>query len=156
MLSRTRFRASAASSIPAAVLIWGGHEPVTKIAFDGIVDRVTDAGANRVRLLKLDCEGSESPVLLTSQRLGLVDEICGEFHEIGGRISTSATIVRPGPSAFALDNYTKFTIDELVAYLEQAGFTVTHRRHRRPTGSRGLVLFFATRKPDEAKRSGHR
>ena len=83
-------------------VIWGGHEPVAKIAFDEIVDRVTENGKNRVRLLKLDCEGSEWPVLLTSQRLGLIDEICGEFHEIGGQfleISEDRPARQPGKVA---------------------------------------------------------
>ena len=66
-------------------VIWGGGEPVAKVAFDEIVDRVTNHGERRVRLLKLDCEGAEWPILLTSQRLDLIDEICGEFHEIGGQ-----------------------------------------------------------------------
>ena len=65
-------------------VIWGGGEPVAKVAFDDIVDRVTNRGEHRVRLLKLDCEGAEWPNLLTSQRLHLISEICGEFHEIGG------------------------------------------------------------------------
>ena len=40
----------------------------------------------------------------------------------------------------------KFTIDVLVDTLKDAGFTVTYRRHTRPTGSlEGLGLFFATR-----------
>ncbi len=36
----------------------------------------------RVRLLKLDCEGSEWPILLHSKNLHCVEEICGEFHEM--------------------------------------------------------------------------
>ena len=52
-----------------------------------------------------------------------------------------------GP-VFSLGGTTKFTIDVLVGCLERAGFTVTHRRHMRPTGAlEGLGLFFATRAP---------
>jgi hypothetical protein len=127
-------------------VIWGSGEPVAKIAFDEIVDRVTNRGEHRVRLLKLDCEGAEWPILLTSQRLGLIDEICGEFHEIGGQyleIGEDRTERQP---VFTFENVEKFTIDVLVDYLTDAGFTVTWHRHTRPTGSpEGLGLFFATR-----------
>ena len=127
-------------------VVWGSGEPVAKIAFDDIVDRVTNHGEHRVRLLKLDCEGAEWPILLTSQRLGLIDEICGEFHEIGGQfleISEDRPVQEP---VFGFANVEKFTIDVLVEYLTDAGFTVTWHRHTRPTGSpEGLGLFFATR-----------
>jgi FkbM family methyltransferase len=127
-------------------VIWGSGEPVAKIAFDEIVDRATGHGEHRVRLLKLDCEGAEWPILLTSQRLHLIDEICGEFHEIGGQfleIGEDRTGKRP---VFAFENVDKFTIDVLVDTLSDAGFTVSWHRHRRPSGSlEGLGLFFATR-----------
>jgi FkbM family methyltransferase len=128
-------------------VIWGRGEPVAKIAFDEIVDRVTDHGEHRVRLLKLDCEGAEWPVLMTSQRLGLIDEICGEFHEIGGQyleISEGRTEKQP---VFSFANVEKFTIEVLVNHLSEAGFSVTWNRHKRPTGAlEGLGLFFATPK----------
>jgi FkbM family methyltransferase len=127
-------------------VVWGSGEPVTKIAFDEIVDRVTNHGERPVRLLKLDCEGAEWPILLTSQRLGLIDEICGEFHEIGGQFLEVGED-RPGQApVFSFANVEKFTIDVLVDYLEEAGFTVTWRREIRPNGSpEGRGLFFATR-----------
>ena len=127
-------------------VVWGSGEPVAKIAFDEIVDRATNYGERPVRLLKLDCEGAEWPILLTSQRLGLIREICGEFHEIGGQfleISEDRPAKQP---IFSFANVEKFTIDVLVDTLSDAGFTVTWCRHRRPTGSlEGLGLFFATR-----------
>ena len=127
-------------------VVWGGSEPVRKVAFDEIVDLVTDHGEHQVRLLKLDCEGAEWPILLTSQRLHLIREICGEFHEIGGEfpeISEGRAAKHP---LFSLRDSAKYTIEGLVAHLEAAGFTVTYSRHRRPTGAvEGLGLFFATR-----------
>ncbi len=127
-------------------VVWGSGEPVAKVAFDEIVDRVTNRGEHRVRLLKLDCEGAEWPILLTSQRLGLISEICGEFHEIGGQyleISEDRTETQP---VFSFANVDKFTIDLLVDVLTDAGFTVTWHRHTRPGGApEGLGLFFATR-----------
>jgi FkbM family methyltransferase len=127
-------------------VVWGSGEPVAKIAFDDIVDRVTDHGEHRVRLLKLDCEGAEWPILLTSQRLGLIDEICGEFHEIGGQFLEISEGRSEQEPVFSFATVQKFTIDVLVDTLKDAGFTVTWRRHTRPTGApEGLGLFFATR-----------
>ncbi len=127
-------------------VIWGEGEPVPKLAFDEIVDLATNNGEKRVRLLKLDCEGAEWPILLTSQRLHLVDEICGEFHEIGGpflEIGEERPLSKP---IFRDERLAKFTVDRLAQFLNDAGFAVTYRRHRRPTGAiEGLGLFFAAR-----------
>jgi FkbM family methyltransferase len=129
-------------------VLWGGGEPVAKIAFDEIVDRVTDHGRKRVRLLKLDCEGAEWPILLTSQRLDRIAEICGEFHEIGGSFPEIGEDRAANAPRFALTNVTSFTIDVLVRHLTDAGFAVTYRRHTRPNGAlEGMGLFFATREP---------
>ena len=56
---------------------------VPTIAFDNVLDRASEQGRRRIRLLKLDCEGSEYPILFTSKNLEFIDEIVGEFHEIG-------------------------------------------------------------------------
>jgi hypothetical protein len=49
---------------------------------------------------------------------------------------------------FKSDRVTRFTIDELVRFLQEAGFHVTHFRHRRPDGAlEGLGLFFARAEP---------
>jgi FkbM family methyltransferase len=79
---------------------------------------------HRIRLLKLDCEGSEFPILLTSKRLRQVDEIVGEFHEFGGEFDQCA-------SNFQLPNYDSYTIDLLLAHLQSQGFTTEYRRHER-------------------------
>lgn len=70
---------------------------VRAVPFDSIVDFATMEGRERVRLLKLDCEGSEYAILMTSNRLHLIDEIVGEYHEIGrgksyGEISSAACV----------------------------------------------------------------
>ncbi len=127
-------------------VIWRSGEPVAKIAFDEIVDRATNHGEHRVRLLKLDCEGAEWPILLTSQRLGLIDEIRGEFHEIGGQFLEIGEDRAGQQPVFSFANVEKFTIDVLVDFLRDAGFVVTWHRERRPTGSlEGRGLFFAAR-----------
>jgi hypothetical protein len=129
-------------------VVWGGGEPVAKLAFDDIVDAVTNRGESRVRLLKLDCEGAEWPILLTSRRLDRIDEICGEFHEIGGPYLEIGEDRPAQEPVFARKDRARFTIDVLVRCLEDAGFSVTYRRHRRPSGAlEGLGLFFATRGP---------
>jgi FkbM family methyltransferase len=127
-------------------VIWRSGEPVVKIPFDEIVDRATNHGEHRVRLLKLDCEGAEWPILLTSQRLGLIDEIRGEFHEIGGQFLEIGEDRAGQQPVFSFANVEKFTIDVLVDFLRDAGFAVTWHRERRPTGSlEGRGLFFAAR-----------
>jgi FkbM family methyltransferase len=129
-------------------VMWGEGEPVSKVAFDDVVDRVTGGGERRVRLLKLDCEGAEWPILLTSQRLHLVDEIVGEFHELGGPFLEIGEERPAKAQVFHSDRVAAFSVEELVRFLEEAGFSVTYRRHRRPDGAlEGLGLFFATREP---------
>jgi FkbM family methyltransferase len=126
-------------------VIWGVGEPVPKIALDELVDAITNHGEKRVRLLKLDCEGAEWPIVLTSRRLHLLDEICGEFHEIGGQFPEISED-RPSKQPIFCAGRAKYTIDELVRVLNEAGFAVTYRRHTRPTGAlEGLGLFFAKR-----------
>lgn len=61
----------------------------------------------QVRLLKLDCEGAEFPILLTSHRLRQVQEIVGEYHE-----------------------HDMYIIASLEQHLLKQGFQVTHQRHR--------------------------
>lgn len=56
--------------------------PVRTISLDEILFEVTDGLKKKIRLLKLDCEGSEYPILFTSQHLDVVEEICGEYHEV--------------------------------------------------------------------------
>jgi FkbM family methyltransferase len=133
-------------------VIWPIGEPIAKIAFDEIIDLVTNGGEKRVRLVKLDCEGAEWPILLTSARLDLIDEICGEFHEIGGQyleISEGRSSKEP---LFSYEDSAVFIIELLVTYLTAAGFSVTYKRHCRPTGQlEGLGLFFAKRTPAETK-----
>lgn len=48
--------------------------PVTTIGLDQIIDN------REVRILKIDCEGSEFPILLTSKQLKNIAFIAGEYH----------------------------------------------------------------------------
>ena len=55
--------------------VFGGEGSVIQtVAFDDII------GDTNVRLVKMDCEGSEWPILMTSQRLAQVQEFVGEWH----------------------------------------------------------------------------
>jgi FkbM family methyltransferase len=112
--------------------------PVDVAAFDDVIRDVTDGGKKRVKLLKIDCEGAEFPILLTSRMLHVIDNIHGEFHEAGGDYE-NATI----PKRARVPGYSRFTIDELTGVLQQAGFRVTSLRH----DSTHMGLFFATREP---------
>jgi FkbM family methyltransferase len=133
-------------------VMWGAGDPVAKVPLDDVIDLATRHGERRVRLLKLDCEGAEWPALLTSRRLHLIDEIVGEFHEIGGTFVEIGEDRRSNTPVFHTDRVARFTIDELVRTLQDEGFHVTHCRHRRPDGAlEGLGLFFASR----AQRHGH-
>lgn len=135
-------------------VIWGVGERVEKIALDDIVDLATNNREERVRLLKLDCEGAEWPILMTSQRLDAVDEICGEFHEIGGRyLEISEDRERQEP-IFRAPGPAGFTVGMLMTLLNKAGFATTYHRHRRPSGAlEGLGLFFARRGSTERERA---
>ncbi len=77
-----------------------------------------------IRLLKLDCEGSEFPILLTSKRLDQVEEIVGEFHEFGGDYDQCT------PN-FQLLDYDRYTVETLLSHLQSQGFMTESHRHRR-------------------------
>jgi len=93
----------------------GKSTPV--IALDDLI------AEHQIRLLKLDCEGAEFPILLTSNRLRQVDEIVGEFHEFCGDFDQC----QPN---FQLHNNKRYTVDMLLAYLQSQGFTTEVKRHQ--------------------------
>lgn len=84
---------------------------IQAIPFDDLIDRVTSDG-RRVRLVKLDCEGAEWPILLTSRRLDRIETLCGEYH-----LGTLGNLYRVG-------DQTAFQPEQLVECLEQQGFRV--------------------------------
>ena len=103
-------------------------EPVPVRAFDELVTQAT-RGGGRIQMLKLDCEGSEWPILLTSRMLHLVDSICGEYH-----LGTDS-------EPFAVAGYPAFTPHLLDRYLSEHGFEVRLQESKNPC----LGLFFAER-----------
>ena len=72
-------------------------------------------GDYKVRMLKLDCEGSEFPILLTSSKLDQVEEIYGEYHEMNV------------PSHLNMP-YEKFTMSLLERHLREKGFDIITTR----------------------------
>jgi FkbM family methyltransferase len=96
-------------------------DAVETVPLDDVLDEASEAGKHSVYLLKLDCEGGEWPILFTSERLSLCENIVGEYHclEWDGK--------RRGP-------------DDLCRLLVGHGFEV----HTSPS-SDGLGLFWATR-----------
>lgn len=104
-------------------------ERLDLIAFDDIVRDVTSNGQKRIRLVKIDCEGCEFPILLTSRLLHLIDNIHGEYH--GGVY----------PPAAHVDGLGRHTIEKLTKHLQAFGFRVESF----PTPNSDLGLFFATR-----------
>lgn len=119
--------------------VWSdGEVEVDAVPFDEVIREVTGGGEKRVRMLKVDCEGSEFPILFTSQSLHLIDDIRGEYHEFGGEHDEHRI-----PEAMKVQGYERFAIAELTEMLERAGFNVTSVRH----GDSNMGLFFATRKP---------
>ncbi len=83
------------------------------IALDEILGRF-----ERVKVLKLDCEGSEFPILLTSRLLSRVERIVGEFHEVS---KDNMQVVAPEARVPGVDEY---TITALTECLRGAGFEV--------------------------------
>jgi len=117
-------------------LIWDTDGPLVEaVPFDDVVDAITEGGRQRIDLMKIDCEGAEFPILLTSQHLHRIDRIVGEYHEL------RATL----PAHVRVAGYDEFSLEGLKAALERAGFTVTSQKQATATfGDFGL--FFAERR----------
>lgn len=87
-----------------------------------------------VRLLKVDCEGSEFPILLTSRALDRVQEIVGECHEI-----PPEDYARMAPEA-RLGGMREYRLEDLTNRLRDVGFLV----ETQPLGPR-MHMFYGTR-----------
>jgi FkbM family methyltransferase len=92
-------------------------QEVNRIPFDEIVRR-----AGTVDLLKIDAEGSEYPILLTSKTLDRIGEIVGEYHVVSG-VADSLAIAGH-----------EWNIRSLSRHLDSNGFVVQIRDN----GSLGL------------------
>lgn len=80
---------------------------VKTISFDDEIDRIlSETGFSRISLLKIDCEGSEYPILFNSKKLELVNVIVGEFHD------------------FDTAKFGRYNFDDLQQFLISKGFKV--------------------------------
>ncbi len=129
------WRSSDAANAGGGTLIWDADGPlVHTVPFDEVVAAVSDGGRRRIDLVKMDCEGAEFPVLLTSNQLHLVDRIVGEYHELRAEL----------PRHVRLPGCEQFTIEGLRSHLERAGFSVTVEEQATATFG-ALGLFYADR-----------
>jgi FkbM family methyltransferase len=96
--------------------------PVDTVGLDHVLSRL-----GPVRVLKLDVEGAEFPILLTASRLDLVDTIVGEYHEFS---EAQMNALAPG----ARVGHELYSADLLRHQLEAAGYDVTIRPSRDPLG----------------------
>ncbi len=105
-------------------------QSVGVVSFDDLVTSAVPSG-KRVRLLKLDCEGAEWPILFTTRTLDRIDAICGEYH------------LGEYPEPFHVPGYPAFTTEALERFLGKHGFRVViepNHHCRDPIGN-----FFAQR-----------
>jgi FkbM family methyltransferase len=109
--------------------------------FDDLVAAITSDG-QRIRLLKLDCEGAEWPILLTARTLDRIDAICGEYH------------LWEHPEVFHVSGFpTMYTPEVLASFLRKQGFHVTVQPH--PRSPQPIGNFFAHRSdPYRTSRQG--
>lgn len=108
-----------------------GYPVPGAISLDSAIREAASMSDNgRIRLVKLDVEGSEYPILYTTTKLELIDELVGEYHPHNA-----------APDVFA--GLPPFTMKDLGAYLRRCGFTVSwaDKGHEDP----GFGIFHATR-----------
>jgi FkbM family methyltransferase len=99
---------------------------VASVSLDELLAEASRNFDRRVRLLKLDCEGSEYPILFTSRHLEIVDEICGEYHVISPEEVPDRALTPVGR-----DQYNGFGLKE---FLEEEGFSVVLEPHSDTVG----------------------
>ncbi len=112
----------------ASVMLSGDYEEVACLAFDRLVAMLGEPD-----LVKLDCEGSEGPILHTSKLLGQCKIVTGEWH----------TMHDPAFQEHSPVEGITYSPESLKGVLEANGFSV----EMRSTAGTGLGLFTATRKP---------
>lgn len=95
---------------------------------DDILRMASACGRKRINILKLDCEGSEWPILFTSNLLSLVDSIVGEYHL---NIASSMPAIAGRP----------YNLETLRSVLELNGFEVEIESPK----EKEYNLFFARR-----------
>lgn len=95
----------------AETVVQGGSKKVSALPLDGFLEQ------RPIDLMKLDCEGSEYPILLTSRRLNAVKRLVGEWHPVDN----------PAPHAQVEGH--PLTIEELITHLKSQGYRVKRSDH---------------------------
>jgi FkbM family methyltransferase len=95
--------------------------PIPAISLDTLLMKIVEKEQKTIRLLKIDCEGAEWPILFTAQKLQVVQEVCGEFHEYGGEFDSETP-------PFSVAGLQRFTIEELIKFFEERAFSFTYSR----------------------------
>ncbi len=103
-----------------------GGESVSTIALDEVI------GEQTIDILKLDCEGSEFPILLTSQKLKQVKFITGEYH-----------LLEQIPPIALVDGYHQYTVGTLADLFTSLRFKVEFVPLKHPLFSATTGNFFA-------------
>jgi O-antigen chain-terminating methyltransferase len=121
----------------------GGHAvvyneaglPVHTVGLDDIIFEASDGFKRKIRLLKIDCEGAEYPILFTTTHLDYIEEICGEYHVVDSSVMPERAKVKGMAEEF--DGHA------LKKFLESAGWSVRIEPTAQETQ---LGQFRATRK----------
>lgn len=95
---------------------------------------------DNIKILKLDCEGSEFPILYTSKLLDKVESICGEYHGWENRMKEG---FYPRKDIRVQGEGKDFTIADLTLFLESKGFEVESKE---ASAEMNLGDFWAKRK----------
>jgi FkbM family methyltransferase len=108
-------------------VLWNNEGlPVRTTSLDEVLLEASDHLEKTVRLLKLDCEGSEYPILYTATNLNVVEEICGEYHRLEPEQVPDRALVGTSRDQYNPDGLKKF--------LEERGFSVQLEPHSATVG----------------------
>jgi FkbM family methyltransferase len=125
----------------------GGHDVLSDDEQEALpsvtaisLDKVLAALPSSARLMKIDCEGAEYPILLTATRLHRVTEIVGEFHRFGLTSEHGPVTAR-----MRVDGVEHYDEASLSRYLEKQGYTVELPRPATSISAKDHGLFFARR-----------
>ena len=91
-------------------------QAVETISLDQILSEASEGFRKPIRLLKIDCEGSEYPILFTSSKLEILEEVCGEYHEVPAELIPDRAKV---PGKF--ERFDRFALKE---FFEEQGWSI--------------------------------
>ena len=134
--ARTLFNNVITDDIPTGGIsvLWNNEGiPAGTVGLDELIAEASGGLRKTIRLLKLDCEGAEYPILFSAKHLAHVEELCGEYHEIEPERVPDRAKVPGRPEAFSGYSLKKF--------LESEGWSVELEPLGKTDG-----LFFARQK----------